>query len=174
MSRVFARAVVVLALLFATSPFAQNTAPDKPDGSVALVKLGQPIYPAIARTAHILGDVVVSVGVRQDGTIASADVVSGPPLLQRAALDSAKQSQFECRKCSAEVTAYRITYSFQFDESVPCCLPVEPAPRVVQSENHVTLLASPVCICDPTGSPTVKVRSVKCLWLWKCKTLKYE
>ena len=172
MSRSFPPAVVVLALLFAISPFAQNTAPEKPDSSVVLVKLAPPIYPQIARSANINGDVILTVGVRKDGSVASADFVSGPPLLQRAAQDSAKQSQFECRKCGDEITSYRMVYTFQIDETAPCCQPNEPAPRVSQSDNHVTLIAPRLCLCGP--SKPVKVRSANCLWLWKCKTLKYE
>jgi len=172
MSRAFPPAVVVIALLLATSPFAQNTAPEEPESGVVLVKLAPPIYPQIARSAHVSGDVILTVGVRKDGSVASADFVSGPPLLQRAAQDSAKQSQFECRECSDEITPYRVVYTFQIDETTPCCQPNEPAPRVSQSDNHVTLIVPVVCLCDPTV-PT-KVRSLKCLYLWKCRTLHYE
>ena len=172
MSRAFPPAVVVLALLFATSPFAQNTTPEKPESGVVLVRLAPPIFPAIARTAHISGDVILTVGVRKDGSVESADFVSGPPLLQRAAQDSAKQSQFECRKCGDEITSYRMVYTFQIDETAPCCQPKEPAPRVSQSDNHVTLIAPRVCLCGSTV-PT-KVRSLRCLYLWKCRTLHYE
>jgi len=172
MSRAFPPAVVVLALLFATSPFAQNTTPEKPESGVVLVRLAPPIFPAIARTAHISGDVILTVGVRKDGSVASAEFVGGPPILQWAAQNSAKQSQFECRKCGDEITSYRMVYTFQIDETAPCCQPNEPAPRVSQSDNHVTLIAPRVCLCGP-AAPT-KVRSLRCLYLWKCRTLHYE
>ena len=172
MSRAFPPAVVVLALLFATSPFAQNTTPEKPESGVVLVRLAPPIFPAIARTAHISGDVILTVGVRKDGSVASAEFVGGPPILQWAAQNSAKQSQFECRKCGDEITSYRMVYTFQIDETAPCCQPNEPAPRVTQTEKHVTIIAPRVCLCGSTV-PT-KVRSLRCLYLWKCRTLHYE
>jgi len=172
MSRAFPPAVVVLALLFATSPFAQNTTPEKPESGVVLVRLAPPIFPAIARTAHISGDVILTVGVRKDGSVASAEFVGGPPILQWAAQNSAKQSQFECRKCGDEITSYRMVYTFQIDETAPCCQPNEPAPRVTQTDKHVTIIAPRVCLCGSTV-PT-KVRSLRCLYLWKCRTLHYE
>ena len=172
MSRTFPPAVVVLALLFATSPFAQHRTPEEPESGVVLVKLAPPIYPAIARTAHISGDVILTVGVRKDGSVASAEFVGGPPILQWAAQNSAKQSQFECRKCGDEITSYRMVYTFQIDETAPCCQPNEPAPRVTQTDKHVTIIAPRVCLCGSTV-PT-KVRSLRCLYLWKCRTLHYE
>ena len=165
--------IVAVALILAAGTSGQDSpTSDSSQNGVVLVKLAPPIYPQIARSAHVSGDVILTVGVRKDGSVESADFVSGPPLLQRAAQDSAKQSQFECRKCGDEITSYRMVYTFQIDETAPCCQPNEPAPRVAQTDNHVTLIAPRVCLCGP--SKPVKVRSAKCLWLWKCKTLKYE
>src|SRR6202043_2736512 len=64
--------------------------------AVVISKLIAPVYPTIARTAHVAGDVELMLEVRQDGSIESAAVTSGSPLLQRAALTSAYLSQFEC------------------------------------------------------------------------------
>jgi len=165
--------IVAVALILAAGTSGQDSpTSDSSQNGVVLVKLAPPIYPQIARSAHVSGDVILTVGVRKDGSVESADFVSGPPLLQRAAQDSAKQSQFECRKCGEETTPYRMVYTFQIDETAPCCQPNEPAPRVSQSDNHVTLIAPRLCLCGP--SKPVKVRSANCLWLWKCKTLKYE
>ena len=90
-------------------------------GVVALTKLSDPVFPAIARTAHVYGDVALDLAIRQDGSVESAVVVSGPPLLQRAALTSAQQSQFRCDGCSAEPTSYRLVYTFQLVDS-DCCV----------------------------------------------------
>ncbi|HUY81403.1 MAG TPA: energy transducer TonB [Acidobacteriaceae bacterium] len=50
----------------------------------------QPIYPAIAKAARIQGTVVLQATISRDGTIENLSVVSGPPLLQQAALDAVK------------------------------------------------------------------------------------
>jgi TonB family protein len=53
-----------------------------------------PVYPPIAKAAHVQGDVIVSVIVDEKGRIVSAKVVSGPAMLQQAALDAVKKFQF--------------------------------------------------------------------------------
>jgi hypothetical protein len=50
-------------------------------------------YPAIARTAHVMGDVVVK--ITTDGqSVVDAQAESGPPLLQRGSVDNAKTWKF--------------------------------------------------------------------------------
>jgi outer membrane biosynthesis protein TonB len=88
---------------------------------VALTRRSPPAYPPLARQARITADVKLQVGVRRDGSVQSAELFSGHPLLAPAALDSARKSTFECRGCSAEVTWYPMTYRFGFyDEQGGC------------------------------------------------------
>jgi TonB family protein len=63
---------------------------DTAQTGVFLAKLHDPVYPPIARTARIYGDIHLTLQIRKDGTIQSVEVVSGPPLLQHAALESAQ------------------------------------------------------------------------------------
>src|SRR5580704_3334746 len=132
---------------------------DTQQGNVVLTKLAPPVYPPIAQTARITGDIVLMLGIHQDGSVESAVVVEGPGLLRQAALNSAQQSKFECRKCSESVTPYQLVYTFQLVVmTVSCKVPEDcnrsvpdlPAPMVTQSENHVTLVnhVAPLCICD--------------------------
>lgn len=169
--------ITSVAIVECPAAIAQNLPTNETSkGIVVLTKLSDPIFPAIARTAHIYGDVVLDLEIRQDGSVESAVVVSGPPLLQRAALTSAQQSQFRCDGCSAEPTSYRLVYTFQLVDS-DCCAEGEtkttdagpPAtyPQITQSQNHVTIVDQTVCLCDPRVD-IVKVRSVKCLFLWRC------
>jgi TonB family protein len=113
---------------------------DQPEIKVVLTELSPPIYPPLARQARITGDVKLQIGIRQDGTIGSAEVISGHPMLKQAALDSANKSKFGCRGCPAAVTTYLLTYTFDFldhDDDNQC------------------------------GSST-QLRSAKCLYLWRC------
>jgi TonB family protein len=85
-----------------------------PKGNVVMVSLFNAIYPPLARQAGISGDVELKLGIRRDGSIESAAAVSGHAMLTQAALNSAQQSQFECRGCEDEVTSHTLVYSFQF------------------------------------------------------------
>jgi hypothetical protein len=171
MNRVVQLWLLATALVLGGRSSAQGDAkPDDSKGTVVLIKLSQPTYPVISRTAHISGDIVVMLGLHQDGSIESAEVISGPPLLREAALQSARQSQFECRKCSDRITPYRMVYTFQFSNSCDCeadSKQGQPPLGVTQSENHVSLVAQLACLCDPVAE-IVKVRSARCLYLWKC------
>ena len=147
--------------------------------SVVLTVLSRPTYPPLARQARISGDVELVLRIRQDGSIESAGVVSGHPLLAQTAMDSAQHSRFERRKCSETVTSLRLVYTFQLVGT--CCAATEDGPkksessdqipRVTQSLNHVTLVDQPVCFCDPGVVVNYKVRSAKCLYLWRCGTV---
>lgn len=59
-----------------------------------LIQKVEPIYPPIAAAARIEGDVVISVLIDAKGNIASERALSGPPLLQQAALDAVKKWHF--------------------------------------------------------------------------------
>ena len=170
-------AIVLLSVSVAPLP-AQETKGRATQGSVSVTKLGQPLYPPLAKQTRISGDVQLALVVRADGSIESASVVSGHPLLKQAALDSAEHSQFVCKECDNAPRPFQMTYSFQLGPAVYCTessAPTkpneqeEPYPRVVQAENHITLYDRPVGTCDPVVTIVEKkVRSTKCMYLWKC------
>ena len=54
----------------------------------------EPVYPPIAKAARIQGDVVLSIVVDEQGQIVSEKVVSGPAMLQQAALDAVKEWRY--------------------------------------------------------------------------------
>jgi TonB family protein len=53
-----------------------------------------PAYPAAASAAHVQGEVRVQAQVDREGNVASARVVSGPPLLRDAALDAVQHWRY--------------------------------------------------------------------------------
>jgi TonB family protein len=167
-------AVAVFFLAVVGNPAAQvPSSAMPPDAGVVLTKLSTPVYPPLARQAHITGDVVVQVSIGKDGSIESVELFDGHPMLAPAALDSAKQSTFACQGCEA-TTSYLLTYTFGISRDCPHfgpnCEPLEPhAPLVTQSEDKITLTVEPSCICDPVGKIIrIRVRAAKCLYLWKC------
>jgi len=59
-----------------------------------LVHQVQPLYPQIAKTAHVSGTVVLHAIIAKDGTIQQLEYVSGPPLLMRAAMDAVREWRY--------------------------------------------------------------------------------
>jgi TonB family protein len=147
-----------------------------PKGNVVLVSLFMPIYPALARQADISGEVNVVVTAHQDGTTTAA-LESGHPMLAQAALDSAKRSSFECRMCEASLS-YSLQYRFELTRKGDCCnaftspTEVTQEPESVSSEwrpqTRVAVMSRHICLCDPPSTVTKRVRSLNCLYLWKC------
>lgn len=64
------------------------------------IRLVQPPYPAIARSAHASGQVKVQIVIDENGNVISATPVSGHPLLQGAATAAARASKFTPTKLS--------------------------------------------------------------------------
>jgi len=173
--------LAVAALFRIDQPLAQNagSSDTNPEG-VVLTELSRPSYPPLARQTRISGDVDLMLSIREDGSLESAVVISGHPLLAQTALDSAKHTRFECRKCSETVTS-RLVYTFQLEENSSCTptkdgpkesKPAEQISRVTQSLNYVTVIDQTACIYGgPMGArDSRKVRSAKCLYLWRCGT----
>lgn len=163
------------------------SATDKRESAPHIVwtHLSYPVYPQLARAANLVGDVILRITLRSDGSVESIVSVSGDPMLTQAALDSAKQSQFACQGCSTSTHSESFTYSFRVspEKPDPCCCSSGPGiskkapavPEVEQSEDHITLTASPFCMCPDECSRAwaqahSRYRSAKCLYLWKCGT----
>jgi TonB family protein len=190
----FRRAGVVLVLanigallLVPDNVVAQAGAKDQEiKGQVVLSKLYPPVYPPLAREALVFGDVHLKVSVHPDGNTDSIAVLDGPPMLQQAALDSARQSQFECKDCAGSSLSRSFTYSFRFPQEGqqnpdPCCCSHEPGSpgykahgaTVSQSDETITVTTPPVCSCPDAcdvkwAEQHSHFRSPKCLYLWKC------
>lgn len=128
-----------------------------------LVSLATPEYPPLARTAHIMGEVEVTIKVGKDGSIESAEA-TGHPLLKPAVLASVQKSTFACIGCSEGGTLV-LTYSFEMKDDGDCSSVVPRPAEVTQLQNRVTIVGFPSCCCDPA---VTNVRSWKCLYLWRC------
>jgi TonB family protein len=55
-----------------------------------LISRTAPAYPAVAKAARVQGTVVLEARISKQGHIESLRIISGPPLLQQAALDTVK------------------------------------------------------------------------------------
>jgi len=60
----------------------------------SLIYQTQPIYPPMARAAHIEGAVVLAALISRDGTIENLHVITGHPLLVRSAVEAVRQWRY--------------------------------------------------------------------------------
>ena len=61
-----------------------------------------PVYPPIARVAHVEGAVVIDAVISKAGRIESLTVVSGPETLRNAALDAVRQARYAPYKLNGD------------------------------------------------------------------------
>jgi protein TonB len=59
-----------------------------------LIEKTQPIYPPIAKAARVSGTVVLQVTISKTGEVETLRIVSGPAMLQQAALDAVKNWRY--------------------------------------------------------------------------------
>jgi len=140
-----------------------------PQMEPGITKLPPPTYPAMARAAHVWGPVELNITIHQDGTVDSAEVVSGPPMLRAAAVESAKRTQFECAGSPSPSRTFRVVFNYELTATYYCGEPDRSQPRISQSAGTVTVAGEAAGTCDPEGTVgKVRARSAKCLYLWKC------
>jgi protein TonB len=58
------------------------------------IKDVQPVYPAIAQSAHVQGAVIIEATIGPDGKVIDAKVVRSVPMLDQAALDAVQQWEY--------------------------------------------------------------------------------
>jgi len=74
----------------------------------------RPVYPAIAKAARVEGTVVVSAVISRTGTIESLRILSGPPMLQSAALEAIRAAHYQPYRLNGERTEVEITITVNF------------------------------------------------------------
>jgi protein TonB len=74
----------------------------------------RPVYPAIAKAAGVQGTVVVDAVISRTGRIESLHVVSGPPMLQSAALEAIREARYEPYRLNGEPTEVQTTITVNF------------------------------------------------------------
>jgi TonB family protein len=157
---VIGRAALLLALA--------QSATSRP--SLQAVKVEPPVYPPIAMAARVSGDVDLKITLKPDGTPGTIQVESGPQMLKQAAVDSAARSRFELAPGDQAEPSYQLVYRFALVKALACGQQRDTSyPHIHFESNTVTISEQPMTICDPVGETApVRVRSIKCLFLWKC------
>jgi TonB family protein len=73
-----------------------------------------PVYPALAQSARVQGEVVIEATVGEDGKIADARVVKSVPMLDQAALDAVKQWEYQPSLLNGVPTPVVMTVTVRF------------------------------------------------------------
>lgn len=80
-----------------------------------LIRQVKPVYPPIAITAHVQGEVILQAVIGKDGAIQNLHVVSGHPMLIKAAVDAVQQWRYRPYMLNGEPveveTQVRVTFT---------------------------------------------------------------
>lgn len=73
-----------------------------------------PLYPALARSQHVAGDVKVDALIDANGRVTTMKVVSGPTLLHQAAMDAVRQWKYQPATLGGKAVPMHLTVTIQF------------------------------------------------------------
>ncbi len=91
----------------------------EPDARQHLIQQTEAIYPPIARAARIQGDIAITLVIDENGQVTSEKVISGPAMLQQAALDSVMKWRFAPFKANGVATQATTTLTIPFHIDKP-------------------------------------------------------
>jgi outer membrane biosynthesis protein TonB len=94
--------------------------PQEPSGDLLVEHADPPTYPPLARTAHIVGALMVQVTVKE-GKVVTTKVKSGPPMLAAATIKNIQSWRFYQPVNAAFITKF----VYQIEEKRPPDSPLE-------------------------------------------------
>jgi protein TonB len=106
-----------------TGPAIAVKPPPKPAGPMRvssgtmagqLISRPDPVYPPIAKAAHVQGAVILHAVISKTGTIEDLKVVSGPPMLTASAIDAVKRWKYKPYLLNNEPTEVDTTITVNF------------------------------------------------------------
>ena len=97
---------------------AKPAGPQRVSGGVMtgmLISEQRPLYPPIAKAAHVSGTVVLAATISKQGTITNLRVVSGPAMLQQSALDAVRNWRYKPYLLNGEPVEVETTVNVVFN-----------------------------------------------------------
>ena len=82
--------------------------------SAQLIKSVPPVYPLMAKSQHVSGNVQIDALIDASGNVAELKILSGPGMLHRAALDAVKQWKYKPAMLDGQPTSMHLTVTVQF------------------------------------------------------------
>jgi protein TonB len=80
----------------------------------SLISRPDPVYPPIAKAAHVQGAVVLHAMISKQGTIEDLKVISGPPMLTASAIDAVKRWRYKPYLLNGDPTEVDTTITVNF------------------------------------------------------------
>jgi protein TonB len=109
---------------FGDAPAPVTKAVEKPKGPIRVssgvvagnaISQPKPIYPPIAKAAHVSGAVVLHAIISKSGSVQNLQVVSGPEMLRAAALDAVRNWKYKPYVLNGEATEVETTITVNFN-----------------------------------------------------------
>ena len=79
-----------------------------------LISSVPPVYPALAKTQHVAGDVRIDALIDANGRVTTMKVVAGPSVLHRAAMDALRQWKYQAATLDGKPAPMHLTVTIQF------------------------------------------------------------
>jgi protein TonB len=79
-----------------------------------LISSVPPAYPTLAKNQHVSGNVLIDALIDPNGRVTTMKVVSGPTLLQQAAMDALKQWKYQPATLDGKAVPMHLTVTIQF------------------------------------------------------------
>ena len=79
-----------------------------------LLKSVAPVYPPMARTNHVSGDVTLDALIDANGNVTELKLVSGPPILRQAAMEAVRQWKYDPARLNGQPVALHLAVTVRF------------------------------------------------------------
>ena len=104
---------VIVAALAAGAAAVARSGQSTSESPAVIAAVAPVTYPAIARSTRAGGEVVVEVHLDAEGSVLSAKVISGHPLLKRVSEEAANQWKFSSVAAGTKQRAVRLTFAYR-------------------------------------------------------------
>ena len=155
------RVTFLLGLLVATGAAAQEP-------TLQWGHLDRPVYPRLAQLAHIQGRAQIEIRLEPDGKASIVSSSGDHGLLVEAARQALEGSQLSCDNCNGRSGLFTIDFDYTLvarPSASPCS--DNESSAVLDSATHITVSTKMPCVYR-YGLVVQKVRSPRCLYLWRC------
>jgi len=123
----------VLGQVLSAQPTSNLHTVPEPDAREHLLQHEEAPYPPIAKAARVQGDVLIELVISAGGQVASEKVVSGPAMLQQAALDAVKKWRFTPFQVDGVPAPVATTLTIPFHIDKPCEGPTAEQEKAAQA-----------------------------------------
>jgi protein TonB len=90
-----------------------------PQAAEALVEPKDPVYPQSAQEKNLQGAVELMASIAKDGSVVSVQVLSGPDILAKAAVEAVRQWRFKPRDEAGQAAFVETPITVNFTISTP-------------------------------------------------------